>query len=219
MLLGLFGAVAVVDLIAELVAADAVALAARFALMPLLAGYLLVTTPRRDRLIGVITAALLFSWLGDTVGQQVLVKIGFFLCAQACYIVAFWPTRRRSILVRPVQLGVFLAAIGGLLAIVASGAGPLAVPVLVYGASLAVMAVLATGVSRLAAVGAALFLLSDIVLAVDLFIDPGRIPAAGFVNMAIYLPAQLALVLGVLQHQLNAAPPAAVGERQLDASL
>ena len=40
---------------------------------------------------------------------------------------------------------------------------------------------------------------SDIVLAVELFVAPGAIPSALFVNMALYLPAQLMITLGVLQ--------------------
>ena len=83
--------------------------------------------------------------------------------------------------------------------LVAASSGSLALPVAVYGASLAVMAVLATGISRLTGVGGTLFLLSDIVLAVDFFVAPGAIPYAAFVNMALYLPAQLMITLGVLQ--------------------
>ena len=36
-------------------------------------------------------------------------------------------------------------------------------------------------------------------LAVELFVAPGAIPYALFVNMALYLPAQLMITLGVLQ--------------------
>ena len=36
-------------------------------------------------------------------------------------------------------------------------------------------------------------------LAVDFFVAPGAIPYAAFVNMALYLPAQLMITLGVLQ--------------------
>ena len=60
------------------------------------------------------------------------------------------------------------------------------------------MAVLATGISRLTGIGGALFLVSDIVLAVEFFVAPGAIPYALFVNMALYLPAQLMITLGVL---------------------
>jgi hypothetical protein len=61
------------------------------------------------------------------------------------------------------------------------------------------MAMLATGVGRLTGIGGALFLVSDIVLAVELFVAPGAIPSALFVNMALYLPAQLMITLGVLE--------------------
>ena len=85
----------------------------------------------------------------------------------------------------------------------------LAGPVAVYGASLAVMAVLATGVSRLTGIGGALFLVSDIVLAVELFVAPGAIPYALFANMALYLPAQLMITLGVQERvavEVGSAP-------------
>ena len=44
------------------------------------------------------------------------------------------------------------------------------VPVLVYGACLGTMAVLSTGVNRLTAVGGALFLVSDGLIALDAFV-------------------------------------------------
>ena len=90
--------------------------------------------------------------------------------------------------------------LAALIGVVAAAAGPLAGPVAIYGASLAVMAVLATGVGRLTGIGGALFLVSDIVLAMELFVAPGAIPYALFVNMALYLPAQLMITVGVLQH-------------------
>lgn len=205
--LGCFVLVALVDLVAELVGWTALALACRALLMPLLALFCWTVAARRSRLVILVVVALLLSWLGDFVGSAVPdtwtvpVKIGFFLLAQVVYIVAFIPYWRLSLVARPPLLIAYGIALTALVGVVAANAGPLAVPVAVYGASLAVMAVLATGVSRLAGIGGALFLVSDIVLAVEFFVAPGSIPYAAFVNMALYLPAQLMITLGVLVEQ------------------
>jgi uncharacterized membrane protein YhhN len=197
--LGGFGVVAVVDLVAELAGWHSLALACRVLLMPLLAWLCWSAAARRTRLVILVLIALGCSWLGDFVGQTVLVKITFFLLAQVVYIAAFRPYWRLSLIARPPLLIAYAIALAALIGFVATAAGPLALPVAVYGASLAVMAVLSTGVSRMTGIGGALFLVSDIVLAVEFFVAPGAIPYAAFVNMALYLPAQLMITTGVLQ--------------------
>lgn len=194
-----FGAVAVVDLAAELLGWSSVAMTCRVLLMPLLIVLCWTTAARRTRLVILVCVALGFSWLGDFAGVTILLKIGFFLIAQVVYIVAFRPFWRLSLISRPPLLITYGIALVALIGAVSWRAGPLAVAVAVYGLSLAVMAVLATGVGRLAGLGGALFLLSDIVLAVEFFVAPGAIPAAAFVNMALYLPAQLLITMGVLR--------------------
>ena len=196
--LACFGAVAAVDLVAEFSGWHGIALFCRLLLMPLLAWSCWTGAVRRTRLVILVLVALGFSWLGD-LSAAVLIKIGFFLVAQIVYVVAFRPSWRRSLIARPPLAIAYALALAGLIGVVAVAAGPLAGPVAVYGASLAVMAVLATGVDRLTGIGGALFLLSDIVLAVELFVAPGAIPYALFVNMALYLPAQLMITLGVLE--------------------
>ncbi len=179
--------------------------------MPLLAWCCWVAAVPRTRLVILVVIALGFSWLGD-LSAPVLIKIGFFLVAQIVYIVAFRPYWRRSLIARPPLLIAYGIALAALIGVVAAAAGPLAGPVAVYGASLAVMAVLATGVGRLTGIGGALFLISDIVLAVELFVAPGAIPYALLVNMALYLPAQLMITLGVLQ-QVSLEVRAKVSDR------
>ena len=197
--LSCFGAVAVVSLVAEFAVWHGVSWICRLLLMPLLVWLCWAGAARRTRLLTLVMIALGFSWLGDFAGFTVLLKIGFFLVAQILYIVAFRPYWRRSLLSRPPLLIAYAVALAAVIGVSAVAAGPLAVPVAVYGASLALMAVLATGVSRLTGIGGLLFLLSDIVLAVGYFIAPGAIPHGAFVNMAIYLPAQLLIALGTLQ--------------------
>ena len=196
--LACFGAVAAVDLVAEFSGWHGIALFCRLLLMPLLAWSFWTGAVRRTRLVILVLVALGFSWLGD-LSAAVLIKIGYFLVAQIVYVVAFRPSWRRSLIARPPLAIAYTLALAGLIGVVAVAAGPLAGPVAVYGASLAVMAVLSTGVGRLTGIGGALFLLSDIVLAVELFVAPGAIPYALFVNMALYLPAQLMITLGVLE--------------------
>lgn len=204
MVLVVFLVVAAIDLYAEAIRWDAVAAMARWVLMPLLALHLLLAAPHRGRLPGWTVAALLLSGLGD-IAPDLLVKIGLFFVAQVCYAVAFWPFRRHSLLARPRGLIGYLLVLGGLIGWVAGRAGDYRWPVVAYGLSLAVMGVLAFGLNRTAATGAALFIVSDLVLAVRNFVDAELIPATGLVNMALYLPAQLLLVLGV-RRRLRAAP-------------
>ncbi|MFT4164355.1 MAG: lysoplasmalogenase [Microlunatus sp.] len=197
--LSCFVAVAIVGLIAEFAAWHGVNWICRLLLMPLLVWLCWAGAVRRTRLLTLVMIALGFSWLGDFAGFTILLKIGFFLIAQILYIVAFRPYWRHSLLRRPPLLIAYVVALAALIGVSAVAAGPLGVPVAVYGASLALMAVLATGVSRLTGIGGLLFLLSDIVLAVEFFIAPGAIPHGAFVNMAIYLPAQLLIALGTLR--------------------
>lgn len=196
--LGCFGVVAAVDVVAELLGWRSIAFGCRLLLMPSLAWYACSTGSVRRRPVILLLVALGFSWLGD-LSAAVLLKIGFFLVAQIVYVVAFWPSWPRSLIARPPLALAYGLALTGVVAVVAAAAGPLAVPVGVYGASLTVMALLATGMGRLTGLGGALFLVSDIVLAVELFVAPGAIPHALFVNMALYLPAQLLITLGVLR--------------------
>ncbi|HEU5484229.1 MAG TPA: lysoplasmalogenase [Microlunatus sp.] len=192
-------AVAGIDLVAELSAWPRIALGCRVLLMPLLIWLCWAGAERRTRLVILVAVALAFSWLGDVVGVTILLKIGLFLVAQIVYIVAFRPYWRRSLIGRRPLLITYGTALAAVIGIVASQAGPLTVAVAIYGAGLALMAVLATGVDRLTGLGGTLFLLSDIVLAVEFFVAPGAIPSAAAINMALYLPGQLMITLGVLQ--------------------
>jgi uncharacterized membrane protein YhhN len=199
-------AVAVVHLVAQLADAGGLADVTQVLLMPLLAGVLwLETSPRRGRLVTLTLVALGLSWLGDTAPKLVggdaafLVMVGFFLLAQLAYVTAFLPYRAASVIHvrRPLLLG-YAAAVVGLVAACVPGAGGLLVPVLVYGACLGAMAVLATGVNRATAVGGALFLVSDGLIALDVFVPGFGLPAQGFWVMATYVAAQSLIVAGVL---------------------
>ena len=158
--------------------------------------------------------ALGLSWLGDSAPRLTdgdaafLVMVAFFLLAQVAYIVAFWPYRTNSVLYqrRPLLLG-YVAAVAGLVAACVGGAAGMLVPVLVYGALLGTMAVLATGINLLTAVGGALFLVSDGLIALDAFAGGFDLPGQGFWVMATYIAAQTLIVGGVLREQTRVRAP------------
>jgi uncharacterized membrane protein YhhN len=204
--IGLGLAVAVGHLASLLVGADPLAVATKAALVPLLAAYVLVTTPRhRSPLVRLTLVALGFSWLGDVVPNLVpddvsfLVMVGFFLVAQVAYIGAFaprfrgGPLRRRPVLALP-----YVAAFVLLLVACVPGAGDLVAPAVVYGACLVTMAALATGVNRVATIGGAVFLVSDTLIALGAFAPWFDLPQADFWVMLTYIVGQILLVSGVL---------------------
>lgn len=183
-------------------------------LMPLLAGVLVTAAPRPwPRVVRLIVLALALSWLGDVVPEvvdhptPVLIAVAFFLLAQLAYVAAFWPWRRSSLVARkPLLLLPYLAALATLLLLVRDGVGGLLVAVVVYGVVLTSMAVLASGLGRLATVGGALFMLSDALLAISVFTDPD-LPAHGVWVMLTYVVGQLLIVEGALGNaRADAAP-------------
>ncbi|UKJ64615.1 lysoplasmalogenase [Cellulosimicrobium cellulans] len=223
-MLAAWGALALLTLVhlaAQLAGASTLADTSQWFLMPLLAVCLWLATRRRDgdgparrsRLVRLALVALGFSWLGDTAPDLAdgdaafLVMVGFFLCAQVTYAVAFWPYRAGSVLRRPLALAPYLLAFLVLVAACAPGAGSLLVPVVVYGACLVLMAVTATGVDRLAAVGGAVFLVSDALIALEAFAPWYALPAHAFWVMLTYLVGQVLLVLGVLRRERAAGVP------------
>ena len=194
-------------LTAQLAGADDVANVTQWFLMPLLAATLwLAAGPRRsERLVRLAVVALGLSWLGDTapdlVGDDISFEtmLGFFLLAHVVYLVAFWPLRREGVLRRrPALVVPYAIVFVALVAVCAPGAGGLLVPVVVYGAALTAVAVLAT-FDRLAAVGGALFIVSDSLIALNAFADWYDLPMHGFWVMFTYVAAQVLLAVGVLR--------------------
>lgn len=197
--------VTAVHLVAQLLGSDALSAATQVALMPLLAGALLtaVHQPFGRRVTGTLVA-LGFSWLGDTAPRLLdddpafLAMVGCFLLAQVSYIGAFWPDRSTSLLRRRRWLVVPYALVTALLVALCAGeAGGLLPAIAVYAGSLATMAVLATGVHRWAALGGAVFLVSDGLIALDAFTGLAP-PATSFWVMLTYVAGQGLLSAGVL---------------------
>lgn len=204
--LALFVLVSAVHLAVQAVGAEAWSRPTQALLMPLLAAFAWTAAPRpRGRLVRLVAVALFFSWLGDTApalaseDTAFLVMVGFFAVAQTVYITAFAPWWGRSPLRSNRTLLVpYAVVVAGLVALCAPAAGPLLVPVLVYGLLLGAMAVLAVGVHRWAAVGGALFLLSDGLIALRAFSPGFDLPLSGFWVMLAYTAAQALIVFGAL---------------------
>lgn len=175
-------------------------------LMPLLGAVLIIGCIKpRSRLVNVVLIALFFSWLGDTVPRFLagetgfLAMVGLFLVAQIFYIAAFWPLRKNSWMSKPVAVTPYGLALGALIALCYDGAGSLLVPVVIYGVALAAMAILATGLGKVAAIGGAIFFISDALIALRSFADI-ILPAHGFWVMFTYVLGQILLVVAVRNH-------------------
>jgi uncharacterized membrane protein YhhN len=220
-------AVAAAHLGAQLAGADGVVDATQWFLMPLLAAAVgLAAGPQRaTRLVRLTVVALLLSWLGDTAPDLVaddlsfVTMLGSFLLAHLTYLVAFWPLRRDGVLGRrPALVVPYAVVFVVLVAVCAPGAGDLLVPVVAYGATLSAMAVLAT-FDRRAAVGGAMFVASDSLIALNAFVDGFDLPGYGFWVMFTYVTAQVLLALGVLRVASRHVPASPDGARAGTGSL
>ena len=78
-------------------------------------------------------------------------------------------------------------------------------PVLVYGAAIVTMAVLATGLDRVATVGAVVFLVSDGLIALRTF-GGVELPLHSVLVMLTYVIAQFLLVASIAHHDRAARP-------------
>lgn len=197
--------VSATNLVAAVLAVDLLRIGTLVLAMPLLFGWFAANRPQRDLGFWLTTGALAFSWLGDGIGTLgLIVKLAAFLIGHLCYIALFWPLRSRSALRRPAWLVGYALVIGGALVWIAPQSGRLAPAVVAYGAVLGVMALLATGLNRVAAIGGALFVVSDLTIAVQVWVL--RAPYAGteVLIMSTYLAAQLLLVIGLVRESGSA---------------
>lgn len=179
-------------------------------LMPSLALLLWASTQSAtSRLVRLVLLALFFSWLGDFLpgftgegDAPFLTMVGGFLLAQITYIAAFVPFRERSFLrTNRVAVYAYLCAFVALVYLCAPGAGALLIPVVVYGVVLTVMAVLASGLGRIGALGGALFFVSDAMIAIRAFAPDAALPSSGLLVMTTYIAAQALLVAAVLERE------------------
>ena len=146
-----------------------------------------------------IVIGLVFSLLGDIAllwpVQGFLAGLVAFLLGHLSYLVAL--TRRVKFLASPPAFGVWAIVAASVLASLWAGVpGDMRVPVLVYVTALSAMAAQASSVWlarrgqpdagkwRIVAIGAALFVLSDAILATDKFV--GGVPLPTLWNLSIY---------------------------------
>ncbi|HET7294838.1 MAG TPA: lysoplasmalogenase family protein [Vicinamibacteria bacterium] len=166
---------------------------------------------------GLVTAALLFSTLGDLALELdpaprfFMTGMAAFAAAHVAYIAAFL---RRAPRLRPIVLAPFLLWGAVLLRLTWAGLGPLTVPVCLYAALLLAMmwraAVAALDTGRWGTVvGAVLFGLSDSLIALDRFRAP--VPGGRWLVMALYWTGQLGLATFALDApaRRRLAPPSA----------
>uniref|UniRef100_A0AAU3HTB0 Lysoplasmalogenase n=1 Tax=Streptomyces sp. NBC_01393 TaxID=2903851 RepID=A0AAU3HTB0_9ACTN len=194
-LLVCFALAAAVDLASLLAGADPGHRIAKALLMPLLAAYAGARGAPR-----LLLAALLLGWCGDLAllsdaDPAFLVGMASFAAGHVCYLVLF----RRTARVRDARLvGAYVTALAALVVLLWPGlpAG-LRVPVAGYSLLLTAMAYGATRLGPPAALGGALFMLSDTLIATGVA-DWPQLPKAAFWIMLTYIAAQFLLVRGVL---------------------
>lgn len=192
-MLGGYLLVAAVEVVAVAADARGPQWVAKPLMMPPLVGYLaVVARPAGTRpvvaALGCATAgdvALLFSE-----PAAFLIGMAFFLGTQAGYLTAFL-RRGRPRWAPAIGYALLWAGVN---LILGPRLGVLRIPVLIYSLALVAMASAATGVSRRVAAGAALFVLSD--LLIGLAVADLWLPAHRPTITVTYLAAQLLIVTG-----------------------
>ncbi|MEU0137054.1 lysoplasmalogenase [Streptomyces sp. NPDC006296] len=211
-LLGAFLAVSAVHLAGLLAGQEAVHLATKPLLMPLLAAHAAARGGPRP-----LIAALLCGWAGDVLLMSdaepaFLAGMGLFAAGHVCYLVLFGRAP-----VRPVSGLAYAVLLVVLLALLWPGLPDgLRAPLAGYGLLLTATAWRAGVLGRCAALGGALFLLSDGLIATGIA-DLPRLPAQDFWIMLTYLAAQYLLTRGALggEPDSTGAAPGAYRERRI----
>lgn len=163
-----------------------------------------------------ISAALIFSWLGDVLllfPNLFLYGLGAFLMAHICYIIGFKMAQQNPFVIGRVNfirlfflnLPIYILAMFTYY-LIRGGLGQMQIPVIIYLIVIVMMATTArerylkTNMSSFwqVMVGAILFLISDAVLAINMFFK--SFPESGVLVMGTYITAQLLIVRGVLAH-------------------
>ncbi|MDI9256716.1 lysoplasmalogenase [Flavobacterium sedimenticola] len=163
-----------------------------------------------------LLTALFFSWLGDCVllfsdqgDLYFIIGLVLFLIAHFFYILLFTKQKSQPLLRNKSGFWLGFVAVSaylfGFLALLLPKLGKLKLPVIIYALTISIMLLSALkGWLRwkkeskyFILIGAALFVLSDSILAVDKFYV--TVPLATFWIMTTYLTAQLLLTYGILK--------------------
>jgi uncharacterized membrane protein YhhN len=215
----LFIAICAVELIAHFLDLPEINLYTKPLLMPLLLVYFRKSISTQSG-SSVLPAcwALFFSWIGDVSLMfqdfddiYFLVGLSAFAIAQLLYIASFFKARDSAVKIDSIKKQVayvvpFVFVAAAFLWNVIPPAGALGVPVLVYGLlllSMVISAILRMDQTNEASfnqlfLGAALFMLSDSLIAWNKFLTP--IEYSGLLIMFTYILAQWSLVNGLLKH-------------------
>ena len=171
-------------------------------LMPLLVGVVWFTRQeaghRPDRRDVLVIAGLLLATAGDVAlmaDGTVAFGIGLALFAgcHGCYLAAFArPARRRN---WPATAGAYLLIVAAAVIWLWPGLGALAAPMTAYAVLLGAMAVAAAGQGWRVGLGAALFVASDLLIAVDLA-GAATLPGPPIWVMLTYVVAQALIATG-----------------------
>jgi hypothetical protein len=189
---------------ALLVIDSSVADTTKLLLIPLLAIPVLLSAPRLTprSAVSLLLAALLFSWLGDSVGAlfpmtpELPLMLLFFGIAHLAYILLF--VRHLAKRRMPWWALVYVAWWVGMLVVLGPHTGGLLIAVAVYGLVLAGTAAFSARCHPLAAVGGAFFLASDSILACRLFLPDGLPAWSDPAVMLTYTLGQGLIVAGAL---------------------
>ncbi len=235
--LHLYTIACMVEIFARASGRDSLEMMVKPLLMPLLICWFLSASPVKSALEKWTIAALIFSWggdvfllFGDRAEYWFIAGLGSFLFGHLCYIQAF---RQGPFLPAQTTYGeqppvrglrtiawAALPVIGfaGLLVwTILPDLGDMAVPVLVYSAVLASMALAALnryrkvpgGSFTMVTAGALIFVLSDSAIAWNRFHQPFE--SAGTVIMVTYLTAQLLIASGIIAQRSRMENPTLVG--------
>ncbi len=195
-----FGIFSCIHLIAHPVGWTSVEEATKPALMSLLALYVLASKGQRALIF-----ALLLSCAGDILLMQGE-SSSAFLIGMSCFgaghvfLIYALKSQHRPNCARIVRGAATIYALlcAGLILLIAPGLGSMSIPVAVYSLLLAATATASTGVNGKAALGGALFFISDTLIATRLAHLP-QLPQAGLIVMATYIAGQYLLASGLLK--------------------
>ena len=211
-----------VNVLANLLSLSVLAGATKILLMPFLFGFLFSSlSGRNTKLFLLTTTALFCSWLGDIllifqeeIGSFFLFGLSAFLLAHFSYIADFWFSRNLNDSEKRWKgwlIVISILAIYMMLLFMKIGPGlnSFTIPIIFYAAAITGMFLSAfsrggrTPVQSfgLVMLGAALFIISDSLIALNKFSEPFY--AAGVWIMLTYGVAQLLIVRGLILHQLE----------------
>jgi uncharacterized membrane protein YhhN len=187
-------------------------------IIPFLLAYFFFSTPffKGQLLRKTIIAALIFSWMGDTLllfPNLFLYGLGAFLMAHICYIIGFKAAQKQPFRVGKVNFirlfflnfPIYLFA-AFIYFYIRGGLGEMKIPVIAYLIVIVMMATTArerfknTNAQSFwqVMIGAAFFLISDGILAINLFYE--SFAESGVMVMGTYVIAQFLIVRGILAH-------------------